>query len=149
MNSSRIAVAAAVGAALCWTAKSVAIGTAGGLDESPLESPLFLAGLGCFVVSVIALGVAATDGRPGWARAGAGVLAVAVGITVTSVVGAIVNAIEAPSSQRHWAWTEVNLWIIAVGALALALAVRRRHLVRLLDADTADQHRVPDAARVR
>ncbi len=147
MNSSRIAVIAALGAALSWTLKSVAIGTAGGLDKSPFEGPLFFAGLGCFLVSVFALGVATTHGRAGWARAGVGVVAIAVGIGVTSVIGAIVNAIEAPTSRRHWAWTEVNLWVIAIGALALALAVHGRRTARLRGAP-ADPRGVPDEVRV-
>ena len=64
MNSSRIALVAAVAAAASWTLKAVAIGTAGGLDKSPLEGPLFFAGCSCFVVASVALGVAITRGAP-------------------------------------------------------------------------------------
>ncbi len=143
MNSSRIALTAAIGAAIGWTLKSVAIGTAGGLDKSPLEAPLFFVGLGCYLVAVLALGVAVTSRLPGWARAAVGLLAVAVGITVVSVVGAVVNAIEAPSAGRHWAWTEVNLWVMAVGGLALALAVHRRHAARSPGAASEVRHAAP------
>lgn len=132
MNPSRIALIAAVG----WTLKSVAIGTAGGLDKSPFEGPLFFVGLGCYLVAVLALGVAVTRRLPGWVRAAVGVLAVVVGIVVVSVIGAVVNAIEAPSAERHWAWTEVNLWVMAIGALVLALAVRERHTDRSSGAAT-------------
>ena len=47
VNSLRIAQLAATAAAVFWTAKATAIGIAGGLDKSPLESPLFIAGLSC------------------------------------------------------------------------------------------------------
>ena len=126
MNSSRIALFAAVAAAVCWTLKAVAIGTAGGLDKSPLEGPLFFAGLSSFVVAVLGLGVAFTRGRPAWLRATAGVVAVGFGIAVVSVVGALINAMQAPSPLRHWVWTEVNLWVMAIAVLGLALAARRR-----------------------
>ena len=45
MTASRFAVLAAVASAVAWGLKAVAIGIAGGLDESPLESPLFVLGL--------------------------------------------------------------------------------------------------------
>jgi hypothetical protein len=126
MNSSRIALVAAVAAAASWTLKSVAIGTAGGLDKSPLEAPLFFAGLSCYVVASVALGVAIARRRPAWVRALAGVASVAVGISVVTLIGVVVNAVAAPSPVRHWAWAELNLWVIAAGALALSLAVGGR-----------------------
>lgn len=126
MNSSRIALIAAIAAAVSWTFKSVAIGTAGGLDKSPFESPLFFAGLGFYVVASVALGVAIAAGRPGWVRAVTGAVAVAVGIGVVSVIGELINALQAPSPQRHWVWAEVNLWVIAAGILTLSLVVRAR-----------------------
>jgi len=126
MNSSRIALIAAIAAAVSWTLKSVAIGTAGGLDKSPLEGPLFFAGLGTYIVASVALGVAVAGSRPGWVRAAAGVVAATLGIAVVSVVGEVVNAMQAPTPLRHWAWTEVNLWVIAAGILTLSLVVRGR-----------------------
>ena len=62
MTSRRIALWASIAAATFWTAKSIAIGLAGGLDKSPLEAPLFFLGLISFVVAVVALGVALTAG---------------------------------------------------------------------------------------
>jgi hypothetical protein len=62
-SANRAGAAAAVAAALLWTAKAIAIWTAGGLDESPLESPLFVLGLLAIVIAYIALGVAAARGR--------------------------------------------------------------------------------------
>jgi hypothetical protein len=126
MNSSRVALVAALAAAACWTLKAVAIGAAGGLGQSPFEGPLFLAGLVCFVVSAVALGVALTRGRPAWVRAVTGlVVAPVVGVGFTAVVDALVGALQPMSPLRHWAWSEVNLWVVAVVGLGVALAVRR------------------------
>ena len=127
MNSSRIALLAAVAAVVSWTLKAVAIGTAGGLDKSPLEGPLFFAGLLSFVVAVVAVGVALTRGRPLWVRAVTGVVvAPVVGIGATLVVDALVGALRPTDPLRHWVWAEINLWVVAAAVLALALTVRRR-----------------------
>ena len=127
MNSSRIALAAAVAAAVSWTLKAVAIGTAGGLGRSPFEGPLFFAGLLSFVVAAIALGVALTRGRPRWVRVVTGaVVAPAVGIGFTLTIDALVGAVRPESPLRHWVWTEVNLWVVALVALALAVTARGR-----------------------
>ena len=126
MNSSRIALLAAVAAVVSWTLKAVAIGTAGGLDKSPLEGPLFFTGLLCFVVAVVAVGVALTRGRPGWVRAVAGVVVAPVlGIGATLAVDALVGALRPTDPLRHWVWAEINLWVVAAAVLGLALAVRR------------------------
>ena len=55
MNISPVTKIAAVAAALLWATKAVVIGIAGGLGESPLESPLFGLGLLAFVVGVVSL----------------------------------------------------------------------------------------------
>lgn len=125
MNSSRIALLAALAAVVCWTLKAVAIGVAGGLDKSPFEGPLFLAGLVCFVGAAAALGVALTRGRPGWLRAVTGVVvAPVVGIGFTLVIDALVGAMQPASPLRHWVWSEVNLWVIAIAVLGLAMGTR-------------------------
>ena len=74
--------------------------------------------------------MAFTRGRAGWVRAVAGATTVALGIVVVSVIGEVVNAVAAPSPLRHWAWTELNLWIIALGALGLAVVLRGRDAAR-------------------
>ena len=127
MNSSRIALLAALAAVVSWTLKAFAIGVAGGLGRSPFEGPLFFTGLVCFVVAAVALGVALTRGRPVWVRAATGVvLAPVLGIGFTVVVDALVGALRPTSPLRHWAWSEVNLWVVAIVALGLALAARRQ-----------------------
>jgi hypothetical protein len=37
-----------------------------------------------------------------------------------------VGALRPTSPLRHWVWSEVNLWVIAIVVLGLALAVRRQ-----------------------
>ena len=130
MNSRRIALWAAIAAATAWTAKSVAIGVAGGLDKSPLEAPLFFLGLISFVVAAVTLGIALTTSRRTWTRIAAGVGAFVVGFAFTLVVDAGVGAIASSGADRHWVWTELNLWVVALVALALAVALNRPRLPR-------------------
>jgi hypothetical protein len=125
MTSRRIALVAAVAAAVLWTAKAVAIGLAGGLDKSPFEGPLFMAGFLTFVVAVIALGVALAPAARMWIRVAAGVFAFAVGFALSQGIDMAVDAFVTSGPDAHWAWTEVSLWISAVVALALAVAVNR------------------------
>jgi hypothetical protein len=127
MKSRHIALAAAVAAASTWTAKAVAIGVSGGLDKSPLEGPLFFVGLVFFVVTVVALGIAGTAGAHLWLRIVAGVSAFVAGIAATLIVDAIVAALASSAPDRHWVWTELNLWVVALVALAVAGALNRPH----------------------
>lgn len=128
MNSRRIALWAALAAAAAWTAKSVAIAAAGGLDRSPLEGPLFFLGLACFAVAVVSLGVAGAAGHPTRVRAAAGVGAFALGFALTLAVDAVVVALHAPGVERHWVWAELNLWVVATVGLTVAVALRRGRL---------------------
>ena len=125
MRSQRIALWAALAAAACWSAKSVAIGVAGGLDKSPLEGPLFIAGLVSFVVAVVALGVALTPRVRTSMRVLAGVGAFVVGLALTLATDAVVGAFHASGVERHWVWTEFNLWVAALVALTIALTLNR------------------------
>lgn len=125
MTSRRIALWAAVAAAAAWTAKSLAIGLAGGLGKSPLESPLFFAGLVSFVVAVVALGIALAPGVGTRLRVLAGVGAFVAGLLLTISVDATVGAFHANGVERHWVWTEFNLWVSALVALTTAVALHR------------------------
>lgn len=122
MNSSRLAVIAALACIGAWTAKSVAIGVAGGLDRSPLEGPLFLLGLLAFLVAVGALCLALTPGRP----AGIRVLAVVVGVVVAAGFSLGTNALVTTvrPADPSWVWSEVNLWVGATVLLALVARLR-------------------------
>jgi MYXO-CTERM domain-containing protein len=131
MTSPRIALFAAVSAVVLWAVKAIAIGVAGGLDRSPLEAPLFFAGLLCFVTAAVTLGVALTRGRSAWLRVLTGVIvAPAAGVAFPVLVDALVGAFQSAGQDRPWVWTEFNLWAAAIVALALALVVRRREAVR-------------------
>lgn len=125
MNSRRIALWAALAAAGFWTMKAVAIGVAGGLDKSPVEGPLFFSGLLSFVVAAVALGIATTSGARTWLRILAGAGAFLAGLAMTLTVDAIIEAVHAPGAERHWVWTELNLWVGAVVVVAIALTVNR------------------------
>lgn len=132
-TSTRTALFAAIAAAGLWGAKTLSIGLAGGLDKSPLEGPLFLAGLAASVVASVALGVALTRGRAGWLRAVTGLGTLLGGFGVAMAVDASVGLFETADQARHWVWTEFNLWVLAVLILALTLTVRRRETVTRTD----------------
>ncbi len=120
MTSFRIALATSVAAAALWAAKAVAIGTAGGLDQSPLEGPLFFAGFLCFITSVASVGFGLARRR----RLGVRLLAGLAGPVVTALsvaaLTAVIDSVLQPSSSRHWIWSEITLWVPAVVLIALA-----------------------------
>ncbi len=125
MTSRRIALWAALAAATSWTVKSVAIGIAGGLDKSPFEAPLFFLGLVSFVVAAVALGVGLTSGHRTWVRIAAGLGGFVTGFVLTMLVDAAVGAFHAAGVERHWVWTEFNLWVAALVAVGVAVALNR------------------------
>ena len=125
MTSTRFAFIAASTAAALWALKGLAIGSAGGLGESPFEGPFFLAGLASFVVASVALGVAALPGRAAAIRGLAGLGVVAAGFALAAGVDTVVSSVVPPDADRHWAYTEVNLWVVAAVVLALALRLDR------------------------
>lgn len=125
MSAARIAVAAALAALAAWVLKAVAIGVAGGLDESPLEAPLFVLGLVAFLLAVGAFGVALAGGRPLWLRALAGAAGALVGAAVLLAIQSIVTAVL-PSSTG-WVEVEAGLWIsAALAAAVIILSLRAR-----------------------
>ena len=125
-NSTRIALSTALLAAALWSLKALTIGLAGGLDKSPLEDPLFLAGLAAFLTAAVAIGVALTRGRPTWLRALAGLAGPVIGFLTAMALDSLVGAFQATGEGRHWVWTEVNLWVIGAAGVALAALARRR-----------------------
>lgn len=125
-TSTRIALIAAVVAASGWTAKSIAIGLAGGNDLSPLEGPLFLVGLIALLVAAASLGVALTRDQPLWLRAAAGLVGPLLGFAAAMAIDSLVGVIRGPSEGRHWVWVELNLWVIGLATLVLAVRLARR-----------------------
>lgn len=115
MNTTRISVLAATAAAAFWALKAVAIGTAGGLNKSPLEGPLFFLGLLCFVVAVCSLALAVVGGRRWWTRAAAvagGVVTVALFAVISGI------AVDTLATTDHWVWGELTLWLASLAVLA-------------------------------
>jgi len=120
-----IAMLAALGAALAWIAKALVIATAG-LDQSPLESVLFVAGLLCAVVAAAALGAALTEGRPAAVRLAAACAVVLGLLAVTGLTVVLVSVVQ--PDDAGWAKGEINLWVSAAALLAAATVTwsRRR-----------------------
>lgn len=123
MKISRITVIAALTAVSAWAAKALAIGLAGGLGESPLETPLFALGAMGLVVAMTNLGWTLASGRPIAVRALASVGALVAGIACSM---AVLAGVAAFVSSDHWVWSELNLWVTAVALLAFVAVSRER-----------------------
>ena len=115
MNTTRIAVIAAATAVVSWALKSVAIGTAGGVNMSPLEGPFFLLGFLCFVVAVCSLALSTVGRREWWAK-GAAVAGAVVTVAVVAAVSGL--AVDTLATTAHWVWGEMSLWLPALALLA-------------------------------
>ena len=113
MSAARVATIATIGAVLVWGLKALAIGLAGGLDESPAEGPLFFLGMLLFVVGVVAIALALTAGRGPAGRLVGVVATFAVLFVVWLAVDTVVASM-APEDDPHWVWAEIQLWVIAV-----------------------------------
>ena len=118
MTASRLAVLAAIVSVVAWGLKAVAIGVAGGLDESPLESPLFVLGLVAIVVAFASLGVAGASDRPVVFKVIGGVVGVLVGFGL-SMLASVVAAAVVPDSAG-WVQAEAGLWFSALFALGVS-----------------------------
>ena len=44
---------------------------------------------------------------------------------ISCSLGASFTGVRPSSPLRHWVWTEVNLWVVALLVLGLTFAVRR------------------------
>ena len=124
MNSARLALGATLATTFLWTAKAVAIGIAGGLDRSPLESPLFLLGLLCCIVAAAATGIAVARRPTALGRTLSAAGGIVAGALVAVAVNAVVAAVAPPSPG--WVWEEVNLWAMALILLAVNLLLLPR-----------------------
>ncbi len=129
MTANRVAAIAAVGAAVSWAVKAMAIWIAGGLDKTPLEDILFWLGFIAMVVAFVALGVAAARGRSVLVKVVAGVVGLVVGVVALVAVEDGVGAVVPESAG--WVAEEVGLWVAAAATTALAvLWLRSRESVR-------------------
>jgi hypothetical protein len=119
VNSSRLAVLAAIAAIAAWGLKALAIGLAGGLDKSPLEGPLFALGLIAIAIAFSALGVAVAGGRSSAVKAIGGVLGVLVGLALSGLASILAAALIPDSAG--WVQEEAGLWLSALLALGVTV----------------------------
>jgi hypothetical protein len=124
MTAGRVALLGAIGAVVFWAAKATAIGIAGGLDKSPLESPLFLAGLISALAGAGALGAWVLAGRATWLRVLGAVVAIVLVVLSAGVGGSVAAALQ--PEDPGWVWGEVNLWVSAAVLAAAVLFQRSR-----------------------
>ena len=109
---------AAVASVVSWELKTVASGVARGLDESPLESPLFALGLVAIVLAFASLGVAVARGRPVAFKVLGGVVGVLIGFG-HSVLASLAAEAVVPDSAG-WVEAEAGLWFSAMLALGVS-----------------------------
>lgn len=119
-----MAVLAALASVVAWGLKAVAIGVAGGLDESPLESPLFVLGLVAIVVAFASLGVAVARERAVAFKVLGGVVGVLIGFGL-SMLASVVAAAVIPDSAG-WVQAEAGLWFSALLALGVTASWQTR-----------------------
>ena len=123
------ALVAALVAAAMFALKAVSIASGRDPFADPLVNLFFFLGIAALLVT-FALTGAALARRPGPRGR---LLAAAVGLAV-GVVGSALVAVVATTvlpSTGSWVWGEVNLWVIALLALATVLVLRARPDVRL------------------
>jgi hypothetical protein len=136
MNLTRAALVASVSTVALWTAKAVAIASAGGLGKSPLEGPLFMLGLLSCVAGGVLVGAAAFAHRSiGW-RIGGAVLSLVAVAAAGTVAQAVVDAVQ--PSHPGWVYGEINLWASMLVLVVAAVSLGARE-------DTRDRDRRPRA----
>lgn len=120
VTARRLAAVAAVAAVVLWLLKALAIWSAGGLDESSLESPLFVAGLLALLIAAAAFGAAVTERRPLAVRAAAAAVAMIAGAALSILIQ---NAIVKPLLPESTGWVEeeAGLWVSAGLVAAVVL----------------------------
>jgi hypothetical protein len=129
MTSLRTAALFAVAAVAAWGLKAVAIGTAGGLELSPFEGPLFFLGLALLVAAFVTAGLALTAGRPVPVRILGAIGALVVGLAVSGLIEAGMGALVPESAG--WVEAEAGLWTISVlSAVVLLIWSRQREGTR-------------------
>lgn len=124
MNASRLAVLAAVASVVAWGLKAVAIAVAGGLDQSPLEGPLYLLGLVSIVVAFAALGVAVAGERAATVKIIGAVVGVMIGFALSMLASVVATAVIPDSAG--WVQAEAGLWFSALLALTVTVYWRTR-----------------------
>lgn len=120
-SAGRIAPMAAVGAVVFWGLKALAIWTAGGLDQSPLEGPLFGLGALSLAVAFIAIGVVVVGAESAAMRVVSGVAGLMAGVVIFALIEEPVGGMIPASTG--WVREEAGLWAVAAVTLLIAGAV--------------------------
>ncbi|CAN5758363.1 hypothetical protein BH20ACT6_BH20ACT6_12050 [soil metagenome] len=125
MSWLRLAAVAAIVAVVLWAAKALAIALAGGLDESPLEGPLFVIGFLAILTAFATAGVAAVGDRSVGFKVVGAVLGLVGGFVLFLLVETGVGALV-PSSAG-WVKEEAGLWVASLltAAVLMAWSARR------------------------
>lgn len=123
MSAGRIAFVAAIATVAFWGAKAVAIWSAGGLDRSALEGPLFVLGLISLIVTLAALGAHLARSRPAWQRVASAILVAVVGGVVFLLVED--GAGELIGEEAGWVQEEIGLWVAALLILVVTVFATR------------------------
>ena len=126
MPASRIAWYGAIGTAIVWSLKALAIWEAGGLGETDLEDLGWAVGTLLFLVTWATLGFAFAAGRVLWLRIVGAVAGVLVGFALFM---ALDGAADVLPESAGWVREEAGLWAVALVTLALAWWLRRRSAV--------------------
>lgn len=122
METTRIPLVLALGALTAWSAKAVTVGLDDGAD-SGTATALMVIGLAFALAAGVAVALALSRGRPGRHR----FAAVVVGLVAGPAIALPLNlAIESVVESDHWAWAEVNLWVMAIVLVAVAGWTTRR-----------------------
>ena len=123
MTASRLAWYGAIGTAIVWSFKALAIWEAGGLGKTDLEDLGWAVGTLLFLMTWATLGIAFTAGRAIWLRIVAAVAGVVVGLALFM---ALDGAADWLPESAGWVREEAGLWAVALLTLALAWWQRRR-----------------------
>lgn len=120
-SADRIPLMAAAGAVVLWGLKALAIWTAGGLDQSPLEGPLFILGALSLAVAFVAIGVVVVGAESAVMRVVGGVAGLIVGVVIFALIEEPVGGMVPESAG--WVREEAGLWVVAIVTLLIAGAV--------------------------
>lgn len=110
-------------AVTAWAVKAVSIALHDGPGEGPFATPAYLVGAVAALAAVVATALALTRDRARPVRA----LAVVAGLAAVALVVALVQVgVLAVLPVDGWVREELNLWVVAAGLLAAAVAAQRR-----------------------
>lgn len=123
MTASRLAWYGAIGTAIVWSLKTLAIWEAGGLDKTDLEDLGWAVGTLLFLMTWAALGFSLSAGRVPWLRILGAIAGVVVGLALFMALDAAADVLP---ESAGWVREEAGLWAVALVTLAVAWWQGRR-----------------------